>query len=218
MILSGDAFWIMVAIFSLVFAIMGIESGIYEKMLHETGDMQHTSVKIFKQIKMKYESLCRIGREVNSTRNFVDKTMIYFKICGIRADVISRVEKVFAIGCVYIGLTFSMYVYFRQGVNNQWMIYAGGGLLMWMALKIWEVTLDIKGKKEKIAVLVTDYLENQMYVAISAVNSPAKVEVAASNEKKSQSKKTDTEKKHNKISKDEYDERLIEEVLEEFLM
>lgn len=218
MILSGDAFWIMVAVFSLVFAIMGIESRIYEKMLNETGDMQHTSVKIFKQIKMKYESLCRIGRDVNSTRNFVDKIMIYWKICGIRADVISRVEKVLAIGCAYIGLTFSMYVYFRQGVNNQWMIYAGGGLLMWMALKIWEITLDIKSKKEKISVLVTDYLENQMYVAISTANSAARAEVAASDEKKSQSKKNNTEKKQNKIHSDEYDERLIEEVLDEFLM
>lgn len=218
MILSGDAFWIMAAVFSFVFVIMGIESRVYEKMLNETGDMQHTGVKIFKQIKMKYESLCRIGRDVNSTRNFVDKTMFYWKICGIRADVISRVEKVLAIACAYIGLTFSMYVYFRQGVNNQWMIYAGGGLLMWMALKIWEITLDIKSKKEKIAVLVTDYLENQMYVAISAANSPARAESAASDEEKVRSKKTGTEKKQKKISKDEYDERLIEEVLEEFLM
>lgn len=217
MILNGDAFWIMVAVFSLAFAIMSIESRICDRMLNETKDMQHTSVKIFKQIKMKYESLCRIGREVNSTRNFVDKIMTCWKICGINAEVINRMEKVLAIGCAYIGMVFSMYVYFRQGVNNQWMIYAGGGVLMWLALKIWEITLDIKSKKEKISVIVTDYLENHMYVAICAANTPVRMETAASNAKECQNINKEKGKKYSKISNDEYDEKVIEEVLEEFL-
>lgn len=218
MILSGDAFWIMVAVFSAAFAVMGIESRVYERMLKETGDMQHTGVKIFKQIKMKYESLCRIGRDVNSTRNFVDKTMIYWKICGIRAEAITRTEKVMAVGCAYLGLMFSMYVYFRQGINNHWMMYAGGGLLMWLALKIWEITLDINSKKEKISVLVTDYLENQMYIAISSANTRTTAEAAATNEAKQGNRRMNSEKKQDKAYNGEYEEKLIEEVLDEFLV
>lgn len=217
MILSGNAFWIMVGLFSAVFAMMGIESGVYEKMLDETMNMQHTGVQIFKQIKMKYEGMCRIGREVNNTRNFVDKMLFSWEICGIRNDILRRMEKIMSEGCAYIGLTCSMYVYFRQGINDQWMIYAGGGLLMWMALKIWGITLDIEYKKEKMAVMVTDYLENQMHVVISATNSPVQKEVAAAVEKKITKKDKDAQKKSKTMHNSEYEEKLIEEVLDEFL-
>lgn len=218
MILGGDAFWIMVGIFSLVFIIMGIESRAYEKLLNELEDMQHTGIQIFKQIKMKYEGMCRIGRNVNNTRNFVDKIMLSWRICGVRWDVLKRFEKIMSLGCAYIGFTFSMYVYFRQGLNNQWMIYAGGGLLMWLALKIWDITLDINYKKEKISVLVTDYLENQMYVAISASNSVMHKEAAVTTEKNVPVKKKDFDNKKPKKNNNEYEEKLIEEVLDEFLM
>lgn len=218
MILGGDAFWIMVGIFSLVFVMMGAESRVYEKMARESEDMQHTGLQVFKQIKMKYESLCRIGRNVNNTRNFVDKIMFSRKVCGIRADVFNRMEKVLALGCIYMGITCSMYVYFRQGINNQWMIYGGGGLLMWLALRIWEITLDINYKKERISVFVTDYLENQMYAAVFPSNSVVHKEAAAASEKRKPGNRKKEADKPEKINHDVYNEKLIEEVLDEFLM
>lgn len=89
---------------------------------------------------------------------------------------------------------------------------------MWLALKIWDITLDINYKKEKISVLVTDYLENQMYVAISASNSVMHKEAAVTTEKNVPVKKKDFDNKKPKKNNNEYEEKLIEEVLDEFLM
>lgn len=211
-------FWIMVGVFAVSFAVMGIEAGVYERMLDKTQDMQHTGVQIIKQIIMKYDGMCRIGRNVNNTRNFVDKIMLGWKVCGIRHDVLRRTEKIMMYAFAYAGITVSLYYYYENGSDRKCIFLAAAGVMMGLALKIWEITLDVDYKKEKLLVLLTDYLENQVHTSPKSEsgNDTAQVQAAAAAEKTKNAKLRD-KKKNDKKRRDEYEESLINEVLNEFL-
>lgn len=209
--------WCMMGLFAATFLMMGIESLIYEKLVRETGDMQHTPVHIFKQIKMKYDGMCRIGKNVNNTRNFVDKIMLSWKICGIRCDILRRFEKLVMVAFGYTGVTAAMYIYYRKGFDRECVIFAAGGIMLGLALKMWDITLDVEYKKEKILVMVTDYLENQMHSGkTQSVYDISSVQAAATAEKTENSEKRNDENAE-KHKNSMYEESLINEVLNEYL-
>lgn len=210
-IIKGSAFWAMVVVFAFSFIIKGIECKYYEKMLEETLDLHHTAMLIFKQMKMRFESMCRIGKNVYSTRNFVDKSMQTWKICGIKYDVLRRVDEMLGWTCIYIGLAFAMFVYFKDGITGQMVLYVGGGLLMWIGLKMWDITLAIQQKFEKIIIFTADYLENMAANINQNVVTPSK-NVAVEKKEKKETVIKSSQKKENK-----YDEKVIEDVLKEFL-
>ncbi len=209
--------WCMTGMFAVTFLMMGIESLVYERLVKETQDMQHTSVHIFKQIKMKYEGMCRIGRNVNNTRNFVDKIMLSWKICGIRYDILRRFEKLVMVAFGYIGVVAAMYLYYKRGFCRECVILSAGGIMVGLALKMWEITLDIEYKKEKMLIMVTDYLENQMHTGkVQNVQDTAMVQAAATVENTKDGHAKDNEKKE-KNKNTVYEESLINEVLNEYL-
>ena len=209
--------WCMTGMFAVTFLMMGIESLVYERLVKETQDMQHTSVHIFKQIKMKYEGMCRIGRNVNNTRNFVDKIMLSWKICGIRYDILRRFEKLAMVAFGYTGVVAAMYLYYKRGFCRECVILSAGGIMVGLALKMWEITLDIEYKKEKMLIMVTDYLENQMHTGkVQNVQDVAIVQAAATVENEKDSHAKDDEK-NKKTKNTVYEESLINEVLNEYL-
>ncbi len=209
--------WCMTGMFAVTFLMMGIESLVYERLVKETQDMQHTSVHIFKQIKMKYEGMCRIGRNVNNTRNFVDKIMLSWKICGIRYDILRRFEKLVMVAFGYTGVVAAMYLYYKRGFCRECVILSAGGIMVGLALKMWEITLDVEYKKEKMLIMVTDYLENQMHTGkVQNVQDAAMVQAAATVENEKDSHAKDDEK-NKKTKNTVYEESLINEVLNEYL-
>lgn len=211
-------YWSMAGVFALMFVLMGIESLIYDKMVSESQNMQHTQIQIFKQIKMKYDGMCRIGKNVNDTGNFVNKIMLGWKICGLRHDIIRRIEKFMVIAFVYVGVAVSMYLYFTRGFCKECVIIPAGTTMMGLALKMWEITLDADYKKRKMLIMITDYLENQMNNGkIHKASDVSAMQTAAALEMPEKIKERESERNIETDVTNEYDETLINEVLNEFL-
>lgn len=205
----------------------------------ECADIRHSSAKIIKHLWMKYEGFEKTRQHVNNTGIFVDKYIFGWKICGIPVRLLTRIEKVMALSCIYAGIAFGMYSYMGTVSTIRAVIYVGGGMLMYMGLIMWRDVLGLNEKFEHMKVCVTYALES-MYAKTNVVSvigeniqgGESQKNINENKQENRQDVKTNTNKKVNitafrndrneknaasQISVSE-EEEIIKEVLDEFLV
>lgn len=217
MIFNTRGIWLEAAVFATSIIMLLIEGISYISLIRDALDMQHCKKQILRQIKMKYESLCRIGRNVNNTMNFVDKSLYLRKICGMSDNLYTFIRNFINEMCIVTAFLLALKVYLKMGMCKLCIEYVLLGLLAWSGIKMMEEIIRLPYQRDKTKVLVTDYLENQMYVSIMSSGSvkPEK-EIAATNSDGIEKK----EKKSKKVNRSIYtpeEERIIRDILEEYL-
>ena len=243
-ITEGRGIYLMTGCFFIGFIIDILR---YKNILHitsECSDIRHSADKIIKHLWMKYEGFEKTRQHVHSTRNFVDKYMFEWKICGLPVRLLTRIENLMALGCLYIGTAMGMYAYFQNISMSRSVIYTGGGVLMGLGLVMWKNVLGIEDKYEHLAVCLTYSLEcmasksnvvsvigentkqdikqkqkqNGRHGALQNKNRNGDGEGKQNNVVSMRKDNKDTENRYNKNISVSEEEEIIKEVLDEFLV
>ena len=170
MIFNTRGIWSEIIIFTVACVMQTITEITYLRLLQDAKSLPRCESQVLKQMKMKYESMCRIGKNINNTRNFVDKSLYSVKICGLWTELYTFLGKVINVMCIINATILAVKVYVAIGEYRLSVEYLCVGFLAFLVVKLIEEMNSVERIKERISIIVTDYLENQLCPSISSQN------------------------------------------------
>lgn len=216
MIFNTRGIWFEIMLFAAACVMQVIEGITYVRLLRDAKELPHCKSQILKQIKMKYESLCRIGKTINNTRNFVDKSLYSVKICGLETELYTFLRKVINVMCIITATILAVKVYIRMGEYKLCMEYMCVGFLAFISVKLLEELNCVERTKKKISIIMTDYLENQLYASLVSENKYRQGEITDSYEIREIAATDETVIKEQGDT-DMPEEEIIKSIIEEYL-
>ena len=134
----------------------------YSRMIRASNNMGSTTYKLFRNLKLKFETFHKLKINVNNVDTFVDKCINNHKILGILLitweKISGQVGSVsFAIGLIG-AILYAFLEFERMWILSVFLVgFLSGGLLIFF-----EALLNKKAKREIIRLNIIDYLENYL--------------------------------------------------------
>lgn len=213
--------WFTIAFFYLVGVIAGFIRNIcIRKLQRESAKFNTTKNNYLKHIKLKYENICKLEKNVYSSRTFVEKNLMESKCCGINIYTMKYINRVCNGMILYLGIFFTGYAYFH-GVelrSDIVFLYGMGSIAMSFSMILLELIWMPEIRLKKTLINISAYLDNH--------RNKCKMVIPDMNQLQIKPKTEHTEKNIPLASNDEIkllyerdssDNKLIEEILREYL-
>lgn len=219
-IYSGRA-WIIIFLFYLVGLIVGFIRNICVKKLQkESIQINITKNNYLKHIKLKYENLCKLEKNISNSRNFVEKNLMDAKSCGINIFTMKYISRLCNGMVIYLGMLFAGYAYIKgeQLRSTAVALYGWGSVAMSFSLLLMECVWMTDMRLKKTLINISAYLDS--YKDKTRIDIPAlsatqiKPKSNYIEEKKMISSNDDIKLIYERESSDN---KLIEEILSEYL-
>lgn len=156
--------WIMIALYAMAVMVEIIRRCSAGAIASESVKMGETRNNVLKQIKLKYENIFRLEKNVYNTKAFVERYLWKRKCCGINVRRLRYVGITLRWLVLYIGMYVTAYeLYSGSDIRDiNILIYGVGSAFMWVSLNIMESLFAVDWVSEQAIVNITDYLDNYL--------------------------------------------------------
>lgn len=189
----------------------------YRSMIRSTAQIGKTKKKWLVSLKKRYEDYHAMNVKVNNVSTFVDRLFQRKKVLGLTCSFWLTLERMSMAGCAIAGAAGALFAS-QQGkeLSEVMMIYLTG-VLAACSLLFLDTFLRAAEKRHRVIVNMNDYLENVLENTISGREA-----VGDADEKKARSRRLlsyaqeNRRKKRAELPVSPEEEKLLEEVLQEF--
>jgi hypothetical protein len=155
-------FYTVSVIFAVGILLRLILNGRYKSLIKQTENFGNCKNMFLKQIKLKFESNYRLNMGMNNIEVFVDRQLSKYKVMGTSLNQMENRIKLIPVLCIIAGAAGAAFgAYLQFGVIDL-ALMAGSGAVAAVVLAVFDLLLDISYKKELLVVCLCDYLENNL--------------------------------------------------------
>lgn len=134
----------------------------YSRMIRASNNMGSTKYKLFRNLKVKFETLHKLKINVNNVDTFVDKCMNNHKILGILLITWERISGQVSFVSIATG-SIGAILGLSLEIDRMWILSVlSVGLLSGGLLIFFEALLNKRARREIIRLNIIDYLENYL--------------------------------------------------------
>lgn len=155
--------WVMLGLYIVTVSMMIFRRISIGILAREAKKMGLTNNPVLKQIRLKYENVCRLEREVRNTEELVNK---YLFIRQRNKYTIRALAWLI----LYVGLYAAMYLFYNgEDIRSGEMLgYAGGAFFMWTSVWIIGNLFATDYLYDRTVIYITNYLDNNIRNKIEA--------------------------------------------------
>ena len=225
----------------LIYAMLGIGilglfadlicSIIYQRLLKASFDMGNSENKLLKQMRLRFETCYQLKLKVNNVDSFVDKHVNRHKFLGIFLCTWERICGQMIAISMTIAIVGGFLAYYFNCGQNAFLYTLGMGIIVVTVLIAAQIIFDISKKKQFLYCNIKEYLENYLKAKLeNELLTPEEMEAyrnayfeedreAKKKEKALAAKREREEARKTKaeIAAAKEQEKLIEEILREYL-
>ena len=155
--------WIIIAVFYLLGLGIGFIRSICIKKLHkESLTISNTKNNYLKHIKLKFENICKLEKNVYSSKTFVEKNLMDTKCCGVNIHTMKYINRICTGMIIYLGIFFAGYAFY-DGANirsDVIYLYGLGSVTLSLSLILLEMVWMTDLRMEKTLINISSYLDN----------------------------------------------------------
>jgi len=201
--------WVLMLV-AFVFGMLSkiVVGGILGSMTRE-----NSNNSLVKQIRLKYDNCRKLNISINNVNVFVEKALENYRFCGFSLNGLNRISKEMEYICISLGIINA--ILFRD--NFSAVIFGLGiAALSSIAIRLLDQIIDSENQKRAVIVELVDYLDNTTVHRESMRDKAVKhFSRDASTEFNKLNKSF--EKIESKSPSSPVDNRILEEILEEYL-
>lgn len=197
----------------LVAFVLGMLSKIIVGSVYGNMTKENSNNPLIKQIRLKYENCKKLDISINNVNVFVEKAIENYRFCGFSLNGLNNISKEMEYICISLGIIDA--IAFREDFSAV-TFGLGIAVLSAIAIKLLEQIVDTDNQKRTVIVELVDYLDN------TSVHRESMKDMAVkrfSREASSEFNKLNKsfEKIESNGPKIPMDNRILEEILEEYL-
>lgn len=191
----------------------------YKGMIKRARDMSSPRNRALRQIKIKFENCRQLTGQVKNTEAMVNSFIHSYRTLGFTLNGICRITDMCALGCMAIGGASGAVSYVYGGGKTTAAAYILIGCALAFGLEIFDKWTDIRYLHKVLIDTITDFLENVVENPMaSIVRQEAENSLDGDNlETDCDSMPEDNLPPQQEVASTKEKERLIEEMLSEFL-
>ncbi|MSS63239.1 hypothetical protein [Velocimicrobium porci] len=198
-----------------------LSSLLYRRLIKASADMGNSKHKLMKSMCLRFETCYKLKIGVHNVDSFVDKYVYRHKFCGILLYTWERICGQAIAACLAITIIFTFLGYYYDCGKDMILFTLGLGISVSTMLIAFQVMLDLNKKKDILATNISDYLENYLKAKLeNEYFSPEELEQyrnAYFNKTEDSEDESDEAIKTIEAESDAEKERILEEVLREYL-
>lgn len=200
-------------ILMLIAFVLGMLSKIIVGSIYGNMTKENSNNPLIKQIRLKYENCKKLDISINNVNVFVEKAIENYRFCGFSLNGLNNISKEMEYICISLGIINA--IIFRDDFSAV-TFGLGIAVLSAFAIKLLEQIVDTDNQKRTVIVELVDYLDN------TSVHRETMKDMAVkrfSREASSEFNKLNKsfEKIESNGPKTPMDNRILEEILEEYL-
>lgn len=163
-ITSKEILCIMLALYMIAVVISIGRRWILGNIAAEAKRMAATQNRLLKHIKLKYENIFRLEKDVHNVEVFVEKHLLEKKYGGISLLRLSYAMNTCRWLALYLGIYAAVYRFFSGASlrDETIMVYGVGSVLMWISLEVMENMFATEYIQKKTVICISDYLDNYL--------------------------------------------------------
>lgn len=237
---QGTVFYVMSAVTLLGIIMTAIANGVYKRLVREADDVENSSNRLVKYIKLKYSSYYKIGLKPNDMKAMVHKYFQKYRLGPLSLKLWSKTG-ILAAGIVGITAMVYMLLEFNGGARiSDMYVMLTEAVLGIFILSLQYALYSFGAKQEAFCWAMYDYLANFLKNKIengkTVLAEEEKIEAESRHERKhdrsfrgdeqvaatsapySKSVERSGKKDRRSYDEDEIDAKIVEDILREFLV
>ena len=197
----------------LVAFVLGMLSKIIVGSIYGSMTRENSNNSLVKQIRLKYDNCRKLDIRINNVNVFVEKALENYRFCGFSLNGLNNISKEMEYICISLGIINALAF---QNNFSAVTFGLGIGTLSAIAIKLLEQIVDSENQKRSVIVELVDYLDNTTVHRESMKDNAVKhFSKEASTEFNKLNK--NFEKIESTVTRSPMDNRILEEILEEYL-
>lgn len=205
-----------------------ITAGVYGTLVKASNEMGNSKNKMMRLLCLKFETFYKLKIGVNNVDIFVDKYVQRQKFCGIWLSTWESFGGQMTVLCLSGAVLGSIWGYLLHCGQETILYTFLCGMTAAVVLIIFDMLLNVRGKKEMLRINMRDYLENYLkakleneHLTPEALESyrQAYFEETTENQKKKEEQRAEGKRKKLAIREETaaVQEKIIEDILKEYL-
>lgn len=193
----------------------------YSRLLRAAKEMGTSQNKLMKLIRLKFDACYKIKIGVHNVDTFVDKYVYDYKFCGISLYTLQNISGQIITLCGIIAIFGSALAYISKCGQDIILSTFGMGIGAAILLAAVDILLNLPAKRKLLRIHMKDYLENNLKAKLeNEYLAPGELEQYRNGyfERKENSKEEEAVEQTKKRASSPEDEKIIEEILKEYLV
>lgn len=213
--------WLAIAILYLIGLVMGFVRNVCVKKLQkESLRINNTKNTYLKHIKLKYENICKLEKNVYNSQSFVEKNLMETRCCGINLYTMKYINRICNVMIIYLGIFFAGYAYFEGTELRSDIVglYGMGSVAMSISLILLELVWMPDIRLKRTLINISSYLDNHREKCHINMPTLEPVQIKPQTDYKEKDVPVSSNDEIKLIyERDATDNKLIEEILREYL-
>jgi len=198
----------------LVAFVLGMLSKIIVGSIYGSMTRDNSNNSLVKQIRLKYDNCRKLDININNINVFVEKALENYRFCGFSLNGLNNISKEMEYICIALGVVNA--ILFRDDFSA---VIFGLGIaaLSSIAIKLLEQIVDADNQKHAVILDLVDFLDNTTTVHRESMKENAVKHFSKEASTEFNKLNKSFEKIESNFTRSPLDNRILEEILEEYL-
>lgn len=157
---TGKALYILAVVCGLGIISKLVTSGLYKRLIKETGNMALTKNKNLRLLKQKTENMFLLNQGIRNSSVYIEKQLYGFRFMKLSLDVWENISVQAMIACFLLGGIAAFGSYWYRCDSYYIVLYGTMGILSGLFLVLIDNGVNLSLKRQQLTDTLVDYVEN----------------------------------------------------------